>query len=80
MSTVLKWLVGVVIDKLLAALGVFISQKRRDEANVGKGRAEARAEGLAEEAKDEDRAQDAINKVREDRQNGKELKHTEYRD
>lgn len=80
MSVFLKWLVGVIIDKLLAALGVFIASKRRDEANVDKGRAEARADGLAEEARDEARAQQAINSVRDNKQANGELKHTEYRD
>lgn len=80
MEAFFKWLVGAIIDKLLAALGVFIAMKRRDEANVDKGRAEAKAEGLAEEAREEAKAQEAINRVREEREKGGELKHTEFRD
>lgn len=80
MTAFLQWLVGVVIDKLLAAWGALIAAKRRDEANVDKGRAEAKAEGLAEAAKEEAEAQDAINRVRETKAQGGELKHTEFRD
>ena len=80
MTAFLQWLAGAVIDKLLSALGAFIAAIRRDEANVDKGRAEARAEGLAQEAEEERKAQAALNTVKEERQKDGEFKHTEFRD
>lgn len=76
-SAFAKWLIGLVVDKALAALYALVAGVRRDKANRDAGRAEAKVEALEAEKKDLDASQAALNDA--DRNPGKYL-HTEFRD